>query len=204
MIDLTRQRRLRTLPGQGPDPDGPLVERARLGDRDAFGELVRRHQQGALRLAAGLCGSIDEGHDAVQDGFVKAYGALGGFRADAAFRPWVMTIVANEARNRRRAAARRAGLVVRSADRSIAGAGDPDDVDDPERAAIAAAEFAWVVRALERLSENDRVVIACRYLGELTESEAAVVLGCRPGTVKSRTSRAMARLRDELDMEASR
>ncbi len=178
------------------DPDASLVERARKGDRDAFGELVRRHQRGALRLAVGLCGSTDEAQDVVQEGFVKAYQALDRFRAEASFRPWVMTIVANEARNRRRSTIRRAALAERAADRGLTVAAA--DSADPVVLTMTAMELAGVVQAVNRLGEADRSVIACRYFAQLSEAETAVVLGCRPGTVKSRTSRALVRLRDEL------
>jgi len=80
--------------------DEELVTAAREGDVDAFAVLVERYRQPALRLAYGIAG--DEAEDAVQDGFVKAFRSLDGFRTDAAFRPWLFTIVANEARNRRR------------------------------------------------------------------------------------------------------
>jgi RNA polymerase sigma factor (sigma-70 family) len=188
------------LTGAIDDPDAPLVERARNGDREAFGELVRRHQQGAVRLAAGLCGSIDEAHDVVQEGFVKAYVALDRFRAEASFRPWAMTIIANEARNRRRSGARRAALGLRAADRALLAAPG----DDPEARAVAADEFAEVMRAMDTLSSADRAVLACRYFAGLSESETAEVIGCRLGTVKSRNSRALTRLRIELGVEVPR
>ena len=193
-------RRPADLDGVIGDPDAPLVERATKGDREAFGELVRRHQQGALRLAAGLCGSIDEAHDVVQEGFVKAYLALDRFRAEANFRPWVMTIIANEARNRRRAGARRAALGSRAADRGLVTV----RTDEPEDRAIASAEFAEVIRAIGTLSSVDRAVLSCRYFAGLSESETAEVLGCRTGTVKSRNSRALARLRTELGVEVTK
>jgi RNA polymerase sigma factor (sigma-70 family) len=193
-------RRLAELEEAIDDPDAPWVERARRGDQEAFGELVRRHQQGALRLAAGLCGSVDEAHDVVQEGFVKAYLALDRFRAEASFRPWVMTIIANEARNRRRSAARRAALGQRATDRGLLAAPG----DDPEDRAIASDAFASVMRAIDTLSSADRSVIACRYFAGLSEGETAEVLGCRPGTVKSRNSRALARLRAEMGVEVTR
>jgi RNA polymerase sigma factor (sigma-70 family) len=126
---------------------------------------------------------------------VKAYIALDRFRAEANFRPWLMTIVANEARNRRRSSARRIGLAAQAADRALTAAVGPVD---PEFSAIVATDVDLVLRALSELGDADRSVIACRYLAELSEVETANVLGCRPGTVKSRTSRALARLREQL------
>src|SRR4030095_9437816 len=89
--------------------DAELIDRARRGDLMAYEELVRRHQAVAIRTAH-LFAPDGDAEDAVQEAFVKANAALGRFRAGAPFRPWLLRIVANEARNRRRSAGRRAGL----------------------------------------------------------------------------------------------
>src|SRR5258708_27066385 len=91
-----------------PRSDAELVIAARTGDLDAFANLVERHRVPALRFAYGIAGN--EAEDAVQEGFVKAFRNLGGFRTDAAFKPWLFTIVAHQARNRRRATSRRSKL----------------------------------------------------------------------------------------------
>ena len=90
--------------------DADLVARARSGDDRAFGMLVARHQTVAFRTAYVICGDTADAEDAAQDAFIKARAAMGRFRAGAPFRPWLLTIVANEARNRRRAAGRRSAL----------------------------------------------------------------------------------------------
>ena len=82
----------------------PLIERARNGDARAFEELVAMHTQIAFRTAYLITGSAADAEEAAQDGFVKAWRALRRFRPGAEFRPWLLKIVANEARNRRRAA----------------------------------------------------------------------------------------------------
>ena len=91
-----------------PLADREIVADAKRGDRDAFEQLVRVHQGIAFRTAYVIAGSAADAEEAVQDAFVKAYRALGRFREGAPFRPWLLAIVANEARNRRRSAARRA------------------------------------------------------------------------------------------------
>ena len=85
------------------DSDAVAVAQARKGDQDAFGMLVERHQTVAFRTAYVICGNAADAEDAAQDGFIKARAAMGRFREGAPFRPWLLTIVANEARNRRRA-----------------------------------------------------------------------------------------------------
>ena len=175
--------------------DGELVERAQRGDVDAFEALVDRHRRVALRVAYAVAG--DDAEDAVQDAFVKAYGALGRFRAGSPFRPWMLRIVANEARNRRRSAGRRSALALRAA-QEPSGEAAPS----PEAALLAGERRATLLAALSQLSERDRTVIACRYLLELSEAETAATLGVRPGTVKSRLSRALDRLREEVGEDA--
>jgi RNA polymerase sigma-70 factor (ECF subfamily) len=175
------------------DGDEELVERARDGDVAAFEELVVRYQGRAVRLAYTFAGGDAE--DAVQDAFVKAYRSLGRFRRGAAFRPWLFTIVANEARNRRRAAGRRERLALRAVDEGEV------DVATPEEAAIAAERRVRLAAAIDTLPDRDREVIACRWFAGLSEAETAAVLSCRPGTVKSRSSRALDRLRAALPAE---
>jgi RNA polymerase sigma-70 factor (ECF subfamily) len=180
--------------GRPLDSENELVERARRGDQGAYESLVRAHQNIAFRTACLMAGSAADAEEAAQDAFVKAWRALPRFRAGAPFRPWLLTIVANEARNRRRAAGRRAGLVPRVASERRSGEAAPS----PEAAALAAVDRDALLAGLAALADRDRDVIACRYLLDLSEEETAAALGCRRGTVKSRLSRALDRLRKEL------
>ncbi len=152
---------------------------------------MRRHAQIAFRTAYLISGSAADAEEAAQDGFVKAHRALGRFRPGAPFRPWLLQIVANEARNRRRSSGRRTALALRAAQEGPSESAAPP----PERALLAAEERSTLLAALDSLEERDRLVIACRYLLELSEAETAAALGCRRGTVKSRLSRALDRLR---------
>ena len=173
--------------------DAALVARAREGDVVAFEELVTRYQGVAFRVAWLVVRNRGDAEDAVQDAFVKAYYALPRFRPGAPFRPWILRIVANEARNRGRSGRRREGLAVRIA-MSEAG----QEAPSPERSVFERTEAQALVLALERLPERDRLVLAYRYLLEMSEAETADLLGVRPGTVRSRLSRALVRLRAEV------
>jgi RNA polymerase sigma-70 factor (ECF subfamily) len=176
-----------------------LLARACGGDLDAFEQLVRLHQQLAFRTALVIARNAADAEEAAQDAFVKAWRALRRFDRSRPFRPWLLAIVANEARNCRRAAGRREALVLRAA------AGDPQAVagaPSPEFALLVSERHGALVAALERLDARDREVIACRYLLELTEVETAAALDCRVGTVKSRLSRALDRLRAQAGAEA--
>jgi RNA polymerase sigma-70 factor (ECF subfamily) len=182
--------------GRPPD-DVSLAERARRGDERAFEELVRTYQGIAFRTAYLFTGSAADAEEAVQIGFVKAWSALSRFRQGAAFRPWLLRIVANEARNRRRSTRRRAELTLRAS-----AAQPPEDaVPSPEGAALGRERREELLHAVERLDERDRDVLTCRYFLELSEEETAQALGVRRGTVKSRTARALERLRAELGGE---
>jgi len=182
-----------------PLTEHELIERARGGDGTAYSALVREHQEIAFRIAYVICGSAADAEDVAQDAFVKAYRALPRFRTGEPLRPWLLAIVANEARNRRRAAGRRAALVLRAAGE---GRSSGEAASSPEAALLAGERRAALLAGLGRLGERDRTVIACRYLLELTEAETAAALGVRPGTVKSRLSRALERLREEVGGDA--
>jgi RNA polymerase sigma-70 factor (ECF subfamily) len=173
--------------------EAELVERARRGDLMAYEELVRQHQAVAVRTAH-LFAPDGDAEDAVQEAFVKAHVALGRFRAGAPFRPWLLRIVANEARNRRRSAGRRAGLALRSAEDRRPG----DAAPSPESAVLADEQRSWLLAGVNALRADDREVIGARYFLELSEAETAELLGVPRGTVKSRLSRALGRLRDGL------
>ena len=183
-----------------PLEDTELIERARTGDVVAYGQLVQRHQEVAVRTAYLACGDATEAEDAAQEGFLKAYAALDRFRPDAPFRPWILRIVVNEARNRRRSAGRRTGLALRMAEDRPA----DDAAPSPEAAVLAAEASGELLTALERLGDDDRMVIGCRYLLELSEAETAATLGIPPGTVKSRLSRALGRMRTTMTGEVLR
>jgi RNA polymerase sigma-70 factor (ECF subfamily) len=175
--------------------DDVLVARARLGDTGAFGVLVGRYQRAALRTAFAVMGSESEAEDVTQEAFVKAFRALPRFREDLPLRPWLMQIVANEARNRRRSQGRRERLAVRAA---VVGGGARREAGSAEDLALGAVSAGELRAALARLDDRDRTVIALRYFAGLSEAETAAALDVPAGTVKSRLSRALDRLRAQL------
>lgn len=169
-----------------------LVRRACAGDAEAYGDLTRLHRGAALRVATVVLGATEGADDVVQQAVERAWRSLDRFDADRPFRPWLLRIVANAARNDRRGRGRRAALTARAA---VAAGRPGSQVPTPEDLAIDAEERHMVLEALSSLGTADRLVIALRHFEDLTEVEMAEVLGCRPGTVKSRLSRAMVRLR---------
>ena len=155
---------------------------------------MRHYQDLAFRTAYVITGDAGEAEDAAQSGFVKAYFALPRFRAGSPFRPWLLQIVANEARNRRTAARRHPTVELTGIAENIPGS----ESGSPELAALAEDQRMHLVDALNQLREEDRAVIVCRYFLDLTEAEMATTLNCPRGTVKSRLSRALGRMREQL------
>jgi RNA polymerase sigma-70 factor, ECF subfamily len=174
-----------------PRDETELVEQARRGDARAYEEIVHAYQGIAFRTAYLITGSAADAEDAAQDGFVKAYYALGRFRRGAPFKPWLLQIVANEARNRRRSTGRREGLALRVAAEEPSGGAAPS----PEAALLDAERRETLLARVNDLPEDQRLCVALRYFLDLSEDETASVLGVPEGTVKSRTSRALERLR---------
>jgi RNA polymerase sigma factor (sigma-70 family) len=181
-------------------PESKLIERSRAGDDDAYAALVRMHQQVAFRTAWLICGNEAEAEDVVQEAFIKAWRGLRRFRRGAPFRPWLLAIVANEARSGGRRSGRQARLLEQllANHRLSSGA-----VPTPEATAVAHSEAAALHARLAGLSARDREIVGLRYFLELSEAEIAHVLGVRRGTVKSRLSRALDRLRAEAAVGAS-
>jgi RNA polymerase sigma-70 factor (ECF subfamily) len=176
-----------------PLDEAALIVRARDGDVDAYEQLMRAFSDLAFRAAC-LIGGPDEADDAVQEAFVKAYRALPRFRDGSPFRPWLLRIVANEARNRRRSQGRRANLALRAAEDRPNG----DAAPSPEEAVLAQERRAALLGAVGRLRDEERLVVTYRYFLQLSEAETAAALDVPAGTVKSRLSRALAHLRADL------
>ena len=193
-MDAVKKVRTDSVEGR-PTEDAALVERSRNGDQDAYAELVTRYQAIAARTAYVITGTASDAEDVAQDAFVKAYYALDRFRAGAPFRPWLLRIVANEAINRRKAAGRRPTVGLSVVEDRASG----DTALSPEASALARERRELVLDALRQMREEDRLVIAYRYFFDLSEIEMAEALGVARGTVKSRLSRAIARLRAVME-----
>ena len=165
------------------------------GERQAFADLVRLHTPVAHATAV-LLGAGADADDVVQESFVKAYRSLGGFRDGSPFRPWLLRIVANETRNLHRSSIRRQRreqTVAESDALPLLG-----EHADPADLVVSRDRQQRLRRELLKLPEPQRVVMICRYLIDLDEAETATVLGIARGTVKSRTHRALDRLRSSM------
>ena len=182
-----------------PADEAELLARAQRGDQVAFEGIVQRYQEIAFRVAYVITGSAAEAEDAAQEGLFKAFRALNTFRTGADPRPWLLRIVANEARNRARSAGRRHHMQLRLTTDFRPG----DAAPSPEAAALAADQSRRLLGLVNELGDDDRLIITSRYLLELTGEETAAALGIPEGTVKSRLSRALDRLRARMEEPAS-
>ncbi|MDY7083964.1 MAG: sigma-70 family RNA polymerase sigma factor [Actinomycetota bacterium] len=173
--------------------DATAVSRARDGDLGAYEVLVARYTVPAHRAAV-LLGAGDDADDVVQEALVKAYRQLSRYRGESGFRPWLLAIVANETRNLHRSRRRRDGLALRAA----AVTEPRPDEPGPADAVMARERRERLVDRIRLLPQRDQDVLVCRFLLDLSEQETAAALGVPKGTVKSRTARALARLREHL------
>lgn len=180
---------------EGRPPDNELVRRALRGDHDAYRQIVTLHQDIAFRIAFLITRSEEDARDATQDGFVKAFGALGRFDRSRPLRPWLLQIIGNEARNRARSTGRRTAMEMRVAAAEPSG----DAAPSPEDIAMAAERRHELLAAMATLADDQRAVLELRYFGGLSEAETAAALGIRLGTVKSRHARALERLRSAME-----
>jgi RNA polymerase sigma factor (sigma-70 family) len=173
--------------------EAELVARAVAGDHEAYASLVRPHERIAFRVATAITGWSADAEEATQNGLVKAYRSLDRFKPGAAFRPWLLRIVVNEAHNVLRAERRHRRLEVRAAEQHEVAAPGPDE------AVLAREELEKVLGALRRLPEQDRVAIALRYFADLPDPEAAALVGASKEAYRVRLLRARRRLQTLLE-----
>lgn len=174
------------------------IESARRGDPAAWEELVRLHQEGVFRFAYLQLEDPEEAADVAQETFLRAFRALHRYDAARPLRPWLLSIAANLARNRRRALGRYAAALQRYVrlDPEAGGrpSGEPQGVEVAQR-----DQGLW--QAVRRLSPDDRQIILLRFYLQLPVAETGQVLGVAEGTVKSRLSRALGRLQQVIDRD---
>ena len=168
------------------------------GDREAFGELVTRHQDRAFNLAFRLTGSHDDAADAVQEAFLKAYRAMPAFRRESSFYTWLFRIVVNEVRSRRRFQAVRPTAFSLDEQRGPTEALGDRRSTPPEETASLAERKRIVEQALRSLEDDDRAIIVLRDIEGRNYAEIGDALGCPKGTVKSRLHRARMALKQVL------
>ena len=176
-----------------------LISRARAGDGGAWETLMRDQLPAVFRLAYLLLGDADDAEDVAQEAFIRAYSALDRFDASRPLRPWLLRITSNLARNQRRSIGRYLGALQRLV------WSDPEALNAVHGRLAASgpgpeeAHDLW--QAVRRLGSTDQEIIYLRFFLDLSEAEAARVTQVAAGTVKSRTHRALERLRAVVERE---
>lgn len=196
---------MRDSPSESPvlaDEATALVQRSAAGDREAFGRLVTLHQDMIYRVAYHRLQRREEAEEAAQNAFLKAWRSLPELKDHGSFRPWLVSIAVNAARDRQRGT----GLLARFFPRRVASCEEEgeDAVDpgvtaaDPGRTedAPARAEFWREVRRMcACLSDKEREAFFLRYLDDLDVREVAQVMKRSESAVKTWLGRAAAKLR---------
>ncbi|MEW6084106.1 MAG: RNA polymerase sigma factor [Chloroflexota bacterium] len=165
-----------------------LIRRAANGDAAAWEPLVLAHQQAVFRLTYLLIGDADDAADIAQETFLRAWKFLDRFDESRSLRPWLLSIAANLSRNRRRSAGRYLAALTR-----VFREQPKEVLLDEKSAQNTEANELW--RAVQQLDMPDQQIVYLRYFLDLPVSETAEVLHIAEGTVKSRLSRALEKLR---------
>ena len=177
----------------GEVPDDALVQQSRDGDDAAFDVLVRRHHEVVYRLALSMVRESDLAQDVTQDAFLKAYRALAGFRGDAAFRTWLLTIAGNEARGALRKKGRRR-------ETPLEGVGPVrDEAQSPEDEAMIATESQRARRMLRELPEKQRLSVSLRIDEGLSFREIGEAIGSSEGAARVNYFHGIRRLRELME-----
>jgi RNA polymerase sigma-70 factor (ECF subfamily) len=193
-MDLSGEIRIQTT-SERDDGEADLIALARRGDERAWERLVRQHQEPVFRLAYLILGNGDaaEAEDMAQEALIRAYLKLDQYDDGRPFRPWLLSIAANLARNRRRTLGRYWAAVQR-----LWQAG-PEPVHHTRYEEREAAQELW--QAVRQLRPAEQEIIYLRYFLALPEAETAATLDIAPGTVKSRTHRALQKLRSVIERD---
>jgi RNA polymerase sigma-70 factor (ECF subfamily) len=175
--------------------EATLVRDAANGDAAAWEPLVLAHQDAVFRLSYLLLGDPDDAEDVAQETFLRAWNHLRRFDATRPLRPWLLSIASNLASNRRRSAGRYFAALTR------AFRNEPAVSSSTEEKSTRHMEANDLWKAVQNLSVPDQQVIYLRYFLDLPVTETAQALKVAEGTVKSRLSRALERLRGIIQQD---
>jgi RNA polymerase sigma-70 factor (ECF subfamily) len=177
---------------------------SRTDDTAEFEQLMRRHNRMLFRTARAILHDDAEAEDALQEAYIKAYGAMGSFRGDAKVSTWLARIVANEALQRLRKQNRRNAIVPLHSSDAIEEINEIPEGSmskTPERSAARAEVRRLLEKRIDALPDAYRPVFMLRAVEELPVEEIAAVLGIPAATVRTRFFRARSLLRESLAAE---
>jgi RNA polymerase sigma-70 factor, ECF subfamily len=186
-------------PAKETEDDRILVGRARQGDRESFGILVRRHQDRAFNLAYQIVRNREDALDISQEAFAKAYTSLPMFKGEASFTTWLHRIVVNLAIDSVRRK-HRAGTTIYDDSRAVTEEGEADAPapEDPATALESKQIRALLARGIAQLPPSHRAVLVLREIEGMSYEQISQAVGCTLGTVMSRLFYARRKLKDVL------
>lgn len=174
--------------------ESTLVRQAANGDAAAWEALMVIHQEAVFRFAYLLLGDPDDAEDIAQESFLRAWKYLRSFDATRPLRPWLLSITANLAKNRRRSAGRYLAALMRAFRDEPAS----ETIEDQSAQDFQAGEL-W--KAVRKLNVLDQQIVYLRYFLDVPVAETAQILQVAEGTVKSRLSRAIEKLRGIIQQD---
>ena len=174
--------------------ESTLVRHAANGDEAAWEPLVQAHQEAVFRLSYLLLGDPDDAKDVAQETFLRAWKHLKRFDAARPLRPWLLSIASNLASNRRRSAGRYFAALTRVFQEKPA----PTTIEEKSAQRMEAHDL-W--KAVQTLNTSDQQIVYLRYFLDLSVAETSQVLQVAEGTVKSRLSRALDKLRNVIEQD---
>ena len=170
--------------------DKELVERGKDGDDSALDILVKRHHAAVYRIALSILSDEGAAQDVAQDTFIKGFRAIAGFRGEASFRTWILTIAANEARGVIRRIGRRKETPIDTAGPVHS------EVKGPDETAVIASEAARARMMMEQLPEKQRLAIAFRIDEGMSFREVGEMIGSSESAARVNYFHGIRRLRD--------
>ena len=179
-------------PKRSAEADGALVDAAARGSREAFDELVRRHQAAIVNLVRALTSGRDDAEDLAQEVFVRAWKSLRTFRGESTFRTWLHRVAINVVRTNQAKHGKELRLFRQRLEQ------DPEPVAPGQPLDARLARRQLIDRALASLPEELRSAVTLRDIQGLDYQEIADVLGIPIGTVESRIFRGRQRLKPLL------
>ena len=189
------------MPAAQSGSEAPLVNAARDGDVEAFGELVKRYDRLVFRVVRPMAGSVEDAEDIVQEAFVKAFCSIRSFEGRAAFCTWLVRIAVNDAlgRIRHRQKFPMAPLEFTASDEeNVVELQIPAPGATPEQLCSEGELRRALGRAVQRLRPRLRAVFILRDMEGMSALQTAEILRITVGTVKARLFRARQRVRQML------
>ncbi len=189
-------------PDRSYNEDSDLIGAFQAGEKSAFDDLVRKHQDRIFNLCYWLLGDYQEADDCAQDTFIKIFRNVAKFRFESTFLTWAHRIAVNTCKNRLKSFHYRFSRKLVRRDNSGRSPGSVDAIADeigsPEMALEKKERRYLIRRAINALPAEKKTVVVLRDIQGLSYEEIVKITGLKPGTLKSKLARARQDLKSKL------